>query len=115
MQRTRLSTITDAAIERVESFFSNPWRRISLIAIALLFGFFFGSAVSTTSGQTASWDIIVAAFLLLFTEVISRWVYRRRQPQPTAVNRPSIGKDLLNYFKIGMIYSLYLEAFKLGS
>jgi hypothetical protein len=115
MQRTRLSTLTDAAIQRGSSFFSNPWRRISLIAIALLFGFFFGSAVSTTAGQTASWDIIVAGFLLLFTEMISRWVYRRRQPQPGAGNRPSIGKDVLNYFKIGMIYSLYLEAFKLGS
>ena len=114
MQRTRLSTLTDAGIERVESFFSNPWRRISVIVIALLFGFFFGSAVSTTAGQTASWDIIVAGFLLLFTEVISYWVYRR-QPQLEAQNRPSLWKDLLNFFKIGMIYSLYLEAFKLGS
>ena len=115
MQRTRLSTLTDAAIYRVESFFSNPWRRISLITIALLVGFFFGSAVSTTSGQTASWDIVVAGFLLLFTEVISYWVYRRPQPQPAAGNRLNLWKDLLNYFKIGMIYSLYLEAFKLGS
>ena len=115
MQRTRLSTLTDAAIYRVESFFGNPWRRISLMVIALLFGFFFGSAVSTTSGQTASWDIVVAGFLLLFTEVISRWVYSNRQQQPGTGNRSDLWKDVLNYFKIGMIYSLYLEAFKLGS
>jgi hypothetical protein len=115
MQRTRLSTLTDATIYRIESFFGNPWRRISLIAIGLLFGFFFGSAISTTSGQTASWDVVVAGLLLLFTEVISRWTYSRRQQQRGGENRPSLWRELLNAFKIGMSYSLYLEAFKLGS
>lgn len=115
MQRTRLSTLTDAAIDRLESTFSNPWRRVSLIAIGLLFGFFFGSAIATTAGQAANWDIVAAGLVLLFTEVASRWIYSRRQQQQGGGNRPSLWIALLNAFKIGVTYSLYLEAFKLGS
>jgi hypothetical protein len=80
-----------------------------------LFGFFFGSALATTAGQAATWDIVAAALVLLFTEMISRWRYSRRQQQQGGGIRASLWKDSLNAFKIGIAYSLYLEAFKLGS
>ncbi|AFY76415.1 MAG: DUF565 domain-containing protein [Hydrococcus sp. C42_A2020_068] len=107
MQRTRLNTLADVALTRIDRFFSNPWRRISLILIGVLFGFFAGSALSTTAGQAAEWDIIAAGFVLLFVEFVSRIFYRRE--------RRSLFLEVLNFFKIGMIYSLFLEAFKLGS
>lgn len=109
MQRTRLSTLVDAFISRVVEFFLNPWRRISLVIIGLLFGVFVGEAVSTTAGQAANWDVVVAALLLVFTEFISRFVYRLPK------QKRSLFVDVLNVFKIGITYSLYLEAFKLGS
>ena len=115
MQRTRLSLLTDVAISRLEQLFSNPWRRISLILIALLLGIFIGEAVSTTAGQDAYWDVVAAGLLLLFTETISRWAYGRKANQRDGENRRSLGTDVLNVFKIGITYSLYLEAFKLGS
>lgn len=117
MQRTRLNSLIDIAGDRLELLFSNPWRRISLNLISILTGFFMGSAVATTAGQDAVWDIPAAAVVFTFTELISRFVYGRRSRQPvnTPPRRRALYIDVLNLFKVGLIYSLFLEAFKLGS
>ncbi len=111
MQRTRLNTLVDNFLNQLNQFFSNPWRRISLILLALFFGIFVGEAVSTTVGQAAQWDVIVAAMILIFTEFVSRIAYRRS----ASIKTRSLWMDVLNLFKVGITYSLYLEAFKLGS
>jgi len=52
-----------------------------------------------------------AGLLLLFTEAISRIVYRKSsQAKPAPILRESF-----NLLKIGITYSLFLEAFKIGS
>lgn len=112
MQRTRLNTLIERTGTELTQFFSNPWRRISLILLGLLFGFFVGAAVSTTAGQDAQWDVVGAALLLLFTELTSRFVYGQRV---NSGNSRSLWMEILNCFKMGIIYSLFLEAFKLGS
>lgn len=111
MQRTRLNTLIERTGTELTQFFSNPWRRTALILLGLLFGFFMGSAISTTSGQDGRWDVVSAALLLLFTELTNRFVYIRR----TKNNPRSPWFDILNCFKIGIIYNLFLEAFKMGS
>ena len=116
MQRTRLNSLVTVAGDRLELLFSNPWRRISLNLIAILSGFFMGSALVTTAGQDAVWDIPAAAFVFTFTELTSKFVYSRRQRrQDSPPKRRSLYIDVLNLFKSGLIYSLFLEAFKLGS
>lgn len=117
MQRTRLNTLVNITGDRLELLFSNPWRRISLSLISILLGFFMGSAIVTTAGQTAVWDIPAAAILFAFTELVSKLVYARRNAQPgkSLPVRRSLYLEVLNLFKIGLIYSLFLEAFKLGS
>ncbi len=115
MQRTRLNSLVDVTGDRLELLFSNPWRRISLNLISILLGFFMGSAIVTTAGQRAVWDIPAAAILFVFTELTSMVVYRRRQKKGSPPARRSLYIDVLNLFKIGLIYSLFLEAFKLGS
>jgi hypothetical protein len=117
MQRTRLNTLVDITGARLELLFSNPWRRIALSFISILFGFFMGSAISTTAGQDATWDIIAAAIVLVFTELINQLVYSRRSRQAVASIpiRRSLSLDVLNLFKVGLSYNLFLEAFKLGS
>ena len=74
-----------------------------------------GSAISTTAGQAAYWDVTVAAILLLFTELASKFIYSRRPINEEAFTRSNLWLDVLNVFKIGLIYSFYLEALKLGS
>lgn len=110
MQRTRLNTLVEVTQTKLNQTFSNPWRRISLSLISVLLGFFVGQAVSITAGQEAYWDITVGIFLLIFTEGISRIAYGSNKKE----NR-SLGLDILNLFKIGVTYSLYIEALKLGS
>ncbi|ACK65977.1 protein of unknown function DUF565 [Rippkaea orientalis PCC 8801] len=111
MQRTRLNTLFAITQTRLNELFSNPWRRIALSLISLLLGFFVGQAVTTSVGQSAYWDITVAGFFLLFTEFISRTFYSRLSIN----NKRLFWLSMLNTFKMGVIYGLYLEALKLGS
>jgi hypothetical protein len=110
MQNTRLNNLLETIIRSLSQWFLNPWRRLSLLLISFLFGFFLGSAVSTTTGQKAELDVVVAAFLVILTEVTSRIFYSR-----SFFARQTLWVETLNYLKVGFIYSLFLEAFKLGS
>lgn len=110
MQNTRLSTIVNTTAAQLNQTFQNPWRRISLLLISWLLGFFLGSAISTTAGQQAELDIVAAAVIVLVIEVISWLAYGRSERY-----RRSLIADVLNSLKIGVMYSLFLEAFKLGS
>ncbi|WP_353929686.1 DUF565 domain-containing protein [Okeanomitos corallinicola TIOX110] len=110
MQNTRLNKLFDAIAATVGQWFINPWRRLSLLVISWLFGFFLGSAVSTTAGQEATLDIVIAAVLVVMTEVTSRIFYSR-----SFMARQALWVETLNFLKVGFIYSLFLEAFKLGS
>jgi hypothetical protein len=109
MQNTRLNSLFDAIARRVQEVLANPWRRLSLLVISFLSGFFLGTAVSTTAGQKAELDIVVAAFIVLITEITSRVYYRQQQ------GKGSLRLEFLNTLKIGLMYSLFIEALKLGS
>lgn len=110
MQNTRLNNLLDAIATRLGQWFLNPWRRLSLLIISFLFGFFLGNAVSTTAGQQGVLDIVIAGFLVVLTEVTSRIFYSR-----SFLDKRSLLVDSLNLLKVGFTYSLFLEAFKLGS
>lgn len=110
MQNTRLNNLTGAIALATRRWFFNPWRRLSLLVISLLFGFFLGSAISTIAGQAADWDIIGAGVIVALCEIVDRIYYSRIR----FVTR-SIWVEALNALKIGLTYSLFLEAFKLGS
>lgn len=110
MQNTRLNNLIVAIALQSRQWFFNPWRRLSFLVISLLFGFFLGSAISTIAGQAADWDIIGAGVIVALCEIIDRIYYRRIR----LTTRP-LWIEALNALKIGLTYSLFLEAFKLGS
>ncbi|MBW4420889.1 MAG: DUF565 domain-containing protein [Myxacorys californica WJT36-NPBG1] len=110
MQNTRLNTLVQTTTRQVDQLFRNPWRRISLLVIGLLLGFFIGNVMSTTAGQRSELDVVAALLIVAATEVISRIFYGSRE----RFGR-SLGAEFLNVLKIGVSYSLFLEAFKLGS
>ena len=110
MQNTRINRFIDVLGEQFSNWLSNPWRRISLLIISLLFGTFLGTAISTIAGQSADWDILVAGLLVLLTELVNRLVYVSRQQAARF-----LWVDMLNALKIGMTYNLFVEALKLGS
>jgi hypothetical protein len=110
MQNTRINRLLDVLGEQFARWASNPWRRISLLVISLLFGTFLGTALSTIAGQSSEWDIIAAALLLLWTELVSLLVYRWQRP-----GTRYLWVEMLQALKIGVTYNLFVEAFKLGS
>lgn len=111
MQNTRLTNIVNVLSTRTTELFINPWRRIALILISLLLGFFVATAITSTAGQAANWDVVSAATVTLITEAISRYAYRYQ----TGTNKASLFTDVLNSLKIGTIYGMFVEAFKLNS
>jgi len=110
MQNTRLNSLVGTITAQARRWLFNPWRQLSLLVISVFFGFFLGSAISLVSGQRGYLDIVVAGILLASTEIIDRIYYSRIWQ-----SRRALWLEALNALKIGLIYSLFLEAFKLGS
>lgn len=118
VQNTRLNTLIDGTLSQLGQWLQNPWRRFSLILISLLLGAFLASAIATTAGQKAELDVVVAAILVALLEVVSWLVYgsdRRRQSVSPGSTQRALLLDMAQALKIGLIYGLFLEAFKLGS
>lgn len=113
MQRTRLATLIETISTRLGRWLFNPWRKLSLVIIGLLFGNFFAISISAVAGQAAELDIVISAILLVIVELISWLVYRR--PANKTDQQNSLLLEVLNALKIGLIYGLFVEAFKLGS
>lgn len=119
MQRTRLSTLITRTTQQLSQWLFNPWRRLSVVAISLLSGNFFASAIASVAGQAAKWDIIISAILLGIAEIIS-WLFYRKLPRSKGLSdetpaQRSLLLEMFNAFKLGMTYGLFVEAFKLGS
>ena len=118
MQNTRLNNLVNVLALQVRRWFANPWRHLSLVLMSLLLGTFLGSAIPSTAGQAAKLDLVGAGVLILFTETIS-WIVYGKSLQRGLSTENSTGRSLLtevlNALKIGMTYSMFVEAFKLGS
>ena len=76
--------------------------------ISLLLGFFLATVLSTMPAQTGDSSIIAAAIIITFNETMSKLVYSQR-------HYPILILSIIKYTKIGIIYGLFVEAFKLGS
>ncbi|MEL6224454.1 MAG: DUF565 domain-containing protein [Cyanobacteria bacterium J06626_14] len=118
MQNTRLNSFIGRLTGELQLWLVNPWRRISLVIIGLLFGFFLANVIATVAGQTSDLDVLAALVMLILTELVSWLVYSNRRFSVERSQQPRqqpLGIELLNAVKIGVIYGLFLDAFKLGS
>lgn len=117
MQRTRLSTLIDDLGDQLSLWLVNPWRRVSLVLISLLGGYFIAVALAAIAGQAAVQDTVVSVFLVVMAEFVSWLVYSRRWRDPELLRKipKPLWIDCINSFKIGAIYAFCVEAFKLGS
>ncbi|OLP16533.1 hypothetical protein BST81_20240 [Leptolyngbya sp. 'hensonii'] len=110
MQNTRLNNLMETITSRIEQILQNPWRRLAVLGLNLLFGFFLGSAIPTSTGQAARWDIVVALILVVGVEICNRIIYANLKE-----GRSPFLLTMLNSLKIGLTYGLFLEALKLAS
>lgn len=121
MQNTRLSTLIDRTSQQFIQWAENPWRRLSLVIISLLFGNFLSSAIATSAGQKTDLDIVASSILVIGAELISWLTYgtnfgqRKSGKYNSILGQRPILITIINNLKIGLIYGLFVEAFKLGS
>ena len=106
LQSTRLQTNIGAALQRLDRWARNPWRRFSLLALAGLIGFLIGSAITSVAGVLGQMDPVAALVVVLGTELTIR---RRRSSEPSM----KLPQQLLDLGRIGFLYGLFLEGFKL--
>ena len=106
LQSTRLQTNVGAALQRLDRWARNPWRRFSLLALAVLIGFLIGSTITSVAGVLGQMDPVAALVVVLATELTIR---RRRSSEPSL----KLPQQLLDLGRIGFLYGLFLEGFKL--
>lgn len=87
------------------------FRFLSLRLISLLLGFFLSTILSTIPAQTGDWGIIAGSIIVTLNEIISKWIYTQNKIN---YNRLWI-IEIINSIKVGIIYGLFVDAFKLGS
>jgi hypothetical protein len=86
--------------------------------ISFLGGFLVSSIIDTSLGEFSEWAIVGAALVVANIESFNTFYYSLlNKNRNTVINRSYIFVllDTLNYFKIGIIYGLIVDAFKLGS
>lgn len=84
-------------------------KSLSFRIINLLLGFFMATILATIPGQTGDWGIIGSGIIIGCAEYISKCVYQKRSVSFRNYY------NFLNDIKIGIIYGLFVDSFKLGS
>nr|YP_009313261.1 Hypothetical protein ycf20 [Dichotomaria marginata]SCW21515.1 Hypothetical protein ycf20 [Dichotomaria marginata] len=110
MNYTSLETIINYLHSYKYKISNKNLNKLSLHILNLLLGFFISTALSTIPGQTGDWGIIGAAMIVAFYEIISQRIYLLETP--TRYNSVILQ---INNIKVGIIYGLFVDAFKLGS
>ncbi|XP_002990137.2 uncharacterized protein LOC9647309 [Selaginella moellendorffii] len=106
-RRQRLLDLVGRVPGAATNYFRSPWRRALFGGISLLGGFFVAQTISLSFGAVGVNDVIASALCVLLTEYMTRFYFTRQ--------RPSLGVALLNNFKMGFTYGLFIDAFKLAS
>lgn len=108
-RETRLGSILTTLPQRVNLYFKvRRGRRLLWKTILAFTGFYTANVISLTFGVLGINDVVAGAFCVGFSELVTRAYYRQ-------ATKPGLYWDMLNWFKIGLIYALTTDAFKLGS
>nr|YP_010330385.1 hypothetical protein MW504_pgp075 [Rhodella violacea]UNJ18101.1 hypothetical protein [Rhodella violacea] len=81
----------------------------SYYTIGLLLGFFISNIIITIPNQTSDWGIVASSMFIACTEIINKVRYNRKHYNINFYCK------VINSIKLGIIYGLFLDAFKLGS
>lgn len=103
----RLVEIIRQVPELSRNYFQSPSRRALFGGISLLGGFYVAQTISLSFGALGVNDVIAAVVCVLLTEYTTKFYYSR--PKVT------FPLALLNNFKMGFTYGLFIDAFKLAS
>ena len=108
-QSTGFSRSIVHIISRLDLWATNPWRKYSLLMIIFLVGFSLGSSIGMINGALSLMDPVGAFFTVILIEVFVR--FRRSDNKVKEVK--SISRGLIDSFRMGFVYGLFMEGFKL--
>ncbi len=108
IQKTRFQRQVAESWPTLERWAANPWRRLSLLLIVLLISFSAGGAVGSITGAMARLDPIGALVCVLAME----FAIRSRGPLLRA-GGDHLNLQLLDMARMGLVYGLLLDGFKL--
>ncbi len=108
-QKTSLERLLDKTIFAFANTWLISWKSISIALLSLLIGFYIGGNVTSFYLYKIGQRSTVVLIMIIFNEVIVNLVRR------VNVKRIKLFMLALDNIRIGAIYAVILEAFKLGS
>lgn len=108
-QTTRFERLQRQLSDLLLGGLRGSWRRRSLALLALLLGFFAAQNITALWLERLGLRPVVVLMLVLLIEVVVRLRTR------LVLSRPPLAWLLLDNLRLGLVYGLILEAFKLGS
>jgi hypothetical protein len=107
-QTTRFHRVVAEAGASLDTWATNPWRRLSLLWITLLISFVIGVGLGSITGSLNLTDLVAALVCVAVMEISvrSRGGLRR-------VAGPRLLLQLVDMARMGLLYGLLLEGFKL--
>ena len=108
MQKTNFLRITYQLNNLLFGFLSNTWRAKSIGLISVLTGYFLFANFVTKFISEGKNELIMVPIILVFIEFIIRI-------KPSSSSKIYYLWSVIDKLRIGAIYAIILEAFKLGS
>ncbi len=108
MQKTNFSRITYQLNNLLFGFLSDTWRSKSISLISVLTGYFLFANFLTKFISEGKNELIMVPIIIVFIEIIIRI-------KPSSSSKLFDLWSVVDKIRIGAIYAVILEAFKLGS
>ena len=108
MQKTNFSRITYQLYNLLFGFLSDTWRTKSIGLISVLTGYFLFANFATKFISEGKNELIMVPIIIVFMEIIIRI-------KPSSNSKFYDIWSVVDKLRIGAIYAVILEAFKLGS
>ena len=108
MQKTRLSAFTDSLNYVFFNFLKSSWKDKALNLLSVLFGYFLFANFITKFISEGQNELLMIPLIIILFEIIIRM-------KPIKKSNLYLPWMLIDKIRIGAVYALILEAFKLGS
>ena len=108
MQKTNFSRITYQLNNFLFGFLSDNWRSKSICLISVLTGYFLFANFLTKFISEGKNELIMVPIIIVFIEIVIRI-------KPSSSSKFYDLWSVVDKLRIGAIYAIILEAFKLGS
>ena len=108
MQKTNFSRITYKINDLLFGFINDTWRSKSISLISVLTGYFLFANFATKFISEGKNELIMVPIIIVFIEIIIRI-------KPSSNSKFYYIWTVVDKLRVGAIYAVILEAFKLGS